>query len=210
MMPPRRQHPQPVDRNGQNGGKNMNSEEKTYFINYFDSINEPKVKDLMRFCIDTIAQHKPSTLHFSFSSSGGFVSPAMTLYNFLTGLPAKVIMHNTGSVDSVAIVIFLAGEERYAVPHSSFLFHGLQYTFNQPTSLTINQLKEKVSGLEQDQNRMCSIVTERTELREEEVRELFIQGEVKNPEFAASKGIIHSIRDFSIPPNSLVTSFNLK
>ena len=52
----------------------MNGEEKTYFINYFDSIDVSKVKNLMRFCADTIAQHKPDILYFSFSSSGGNIS----------------------------------------------------------------------------------------------------------------------------------------
>lgn len=188
----------------------MNGQEKTYFINYFDSIDEAKVKNLMRFCTDVIAEHKLDTLYFCFSSSGGFVAPAITLYNFLIGLPVKVIMHNTGSVDSIATVIFLAGEERCAVPHSTFLFHGIQYTFTQPGSLTINKLKEIVSGLEKDQNRMAGIVTERTQLTDAEIRELFSQGEAKDPQFAKSKGIIHSVRNLSIPPNALMISFNLQ
>jgi ATP-dependent Clp protease protease subunit len=188
----------------------MNGQKKIYFINYFDSIDESKVKNLMRFCSDVIAQHKPDNLYFCFSSSGGFVAPGITLYNFLLGLPVKVVMHNTGSVDSIATVIFLAGEERYAVPHSTFLFHGIHYTFSQPGSLTINQLKEKVSSLEEDQNRMAGIVTERTQLTDDEIRELFSQGEAKDPIFAKSKGIIHSIRNLSIPPNALMTSFNLQ
>jgi ATP-dependent Clp protease protease subunit len=119
-------------------------------------------------------------------------------------------MHNTGSVDSIATVIFLAGKERHAVPHSTFLFHGIAYPVNQPTSFTINQVKEIISGLEQDQSRMASIVTERTKLTYDEIKELFKQGETKDPSFAESKGIIDSICSLSIPPNALMMSFNLQ
>jgi len=187
----------------------MIGQEKIYFINYFDSIDDSKVKNLMRFCADVIAEHKPDSLYFCFSSSGGFVAPGITLYNFLIGLPVKVIMHNIGSVDSIATVIFLAGEERFAVPHSTFLFHGINYTFGQPGTFTFNVLKEIVSGLDKDQNRMADIVTERTNLTDGEIRELFSQGETKDSQFAESKGIIHSVQNFSIPPNALMTSFNL-
>jgi ATP-dependent protease ClpP protease subunit len=199
-----------VWRTQSHGGRDMTGQEKTYFINYLDSIDESKVKNLMRFCSDVITQHKPDTLYFCFSSSGGFIAPGITLYNFLLGLPTKVVMHNIGSVDSIATVIFLAARERYAVPHSTFLFHGINYTFNQPGSLAMNKLKEIVSSLEQDQNRMAAIVTERTQLTDKEIRELFRQGDTKDPKFAESKGIIHSIRNLSIPPSALMTSFNLQ
>ncbi|MBC8432845.1 MAG: ATP-dependent Clp protease proteolytic subunit [Desulfobacterales bacterium] len=187
----------------------MSDPEKIYFINYLDSIDESKVKNLMRFCTDILTQQRPDVLYFCFSSSGGFVAPGITLYNFLMALPVKVIMHNTGSIDSIATVIFLAGAERYAVPNSTFLFHGIQYTFSQPASLTINQLKEKVSSLEEDQNRMASIVAERTKLDEDEIRLLFRQGAAKDPEFAMNKEYIHAIRNLSIPANAGITSFNL-
>ena len=42
-------------------------------------------------------------------------------------------MHNVGQVDSSANVIFLAADERYASPHTTFLFHGMNYTFSNPT-----------------------------------------------------------------------------
>lgn len=38
-----------------------------------------------------------------------------------------------------------------------------------------------------------------TKLTAEEVRELFGQGQSKNPTFALEKGLIHEIRDVNIP-----------
>ena len=44
----------------------------------------------------------------------------MNLYNFLRGLPIRLTTHNVGNVDSIGNAVFLAGEHRYACPHSPF------------------------------------------------------------------------------------------
>ena len=65
----------------------------------------------------------------------------VTLYNYIKSLSVKVVMHNVGLVNSIANVIFLAGNERYAVPHSSFLFHGVGFDIPQPTRLEEKEFK---------------------------------------------------------------------
>jgi hypothetical protein len=40
----------------------------------------------------------------------------MFLYNHIRGLPLRVVAHNTGSVTSIAVAVFLAAEERYFAP----------------------------------------------------------------------------------------------
>ena len=91
-----------------------------FYINYFDEINDGKVRGLMALCADILAKVKPTptTFYFAISSPGGGVAAGMTFYNFLRALPVKIIMHNTGSIDSIATVIFLAASERYACSHS--------------------------------------------------------------------------------------------
>jgi len=63
------------------------------------------------------------------------VRDGVTLYNFIRSLPVKTIMHNIGIIDSIANVVFLAANERYANPSSSFLFHGVGFDVNQPARL---------------------------------------------------------------------------
>ena len=95
----------------------------TTYISYFDVINEAKAKAFMAACADAVAQTRPSRLYFLFSSSGGSVDAGIALYNYLRALPVPIVMHNTGSIDSIANVVFLAADERYANPHSIFLLH---------------------------------------------------------------------------------------
>ena len=158
---------------------------------------------------DIINREKPDTIYCLFSSSGGGVDAGITLYNFLRALPVELIMHNTGIIDSIANVIFLAANIRYACAHSSFLFHGIVQPFTANTTLNKNQLAETLSSLNISESKFSGIVSERTRLGTEEIETLFRQGESKSPAFALSKGIISEIKDPMIPKGVPLISFNL-
>lgn len=69
------------------------------------------------------------------------------------------------------------------------------------------QFKERLSGLEVDQNKISNAITELTKISKSELDELFLQGEVKSPEFALEKGFIHEIKDMELPKDAVVFSF---
>lgn len=95
----------------------MNQSKKVIYVNYCDWINEAKVKAIMAALADLINREKPDTIYSLFSSPGGQVESGVTLYNFLRALPVEIIMHNTGSIDSAANIVFLAADTRYASVH---------------------------------------------------------------------------------------------
>lgn len=182
---------------------------KIIYLNYFDAINDGKVKTLMAICADVLANHKPDILYFLFASAGGGVNAGIVFYNFLRALPAKIVMHNMGIIDSIATIIFLAGEERYAVSHSSFLFHGVEMPFAQGASLSYSKLVENSSQLKQDENKIANIYQERSKLTRAEIQDLFRQGESKEPLFAQEKGIIQEIKAAIVPKEAILISVNL-
>jgi ATP-dependent Clp protease protease subunit len=186
------------------------SVQKVVYINYFDGIDEAKTKGLMAVCSDILAQQKPDVLYFLFASNGGSVGAGIVLYNFLRGLPVEIVMHNTGSIDSIATVVFLAGNRRYAAAHSTFLFHGICWNFMQGASLTYTQLQENISRFSQEENKIAKIVAGRSTLTEAEIRGLFAQGEAKDLTFAVDKQIIHEIRDVAIPKDAPLITVNFK
>jgi ATP-dependent protease ClpP protease subunit len=182
---------------------------ETIYVNYFDSINDSKTKALMAICSDIVAKQKPRTIYFLLSSVGGQVNAGITLYNFLRSLPAEIVMHNTGSIDSIANVVFLAASKRYAAKHSSFLFHGIIWNFAQGAALTFSQLQESVSAFKREEAKISGIIAERSNLTEAEIRELFLQGESKDLQFVIDKGIIHEIREPVIPKDAPLITVNL-
>jgi len=93
----------------------------TLFMSFSAEVNQNTSESLMV----TFSQHYNkgvTDFYLLLSSPGGNVNNGITIYNFLKSLPINLTTHNIGVVDSIANVIFLAGDNRYAVPHSSFLF----------------------------------------------------------------------------------------
>jgi len=116
----------------------MDNAQKVIYVNYCDEISMVKVKAIMGALSEIINREKPDTIYCLFSSSGGHVESGIALYNFLRALPVGIIMHNTGSIDSIANIVFLAADTRYSSVHSSFLFHGINWNFGANISLNKN------------------------------------------------------------------------
>lgn len=181
--------------------------EKIVYINFFDEIGAPRMFQFINFCSQILQQHRPDVIQINISSPGGSVAMGIFTYNYLKALPCKLIMHNIGSVDSIATIIFLAGAERFANPNASFLFHGVVTNFPAQSALNMFQLKERLGGLAVDQNKISNAITELTKITKQELDELFLQGEVKTPEFALEKGFIHGIKPLALPKDAIIFTF---
>jgi ATP-dependent Clp protease, protease subunit len=140
------------------------------------------------------------------STPGGSVMNGMTLYNVLRGMPFKLTTHNAGNVDSIGNAIFLAGEERYAAPHSTFMFHGVGFDVRSEIRLEEKLLRERLDSIQADQKRIGAIIQERTQLTPEQVETLFLEAQTKDATYATSTGIVHEIRDVEIPVGAPVIS----
>jgi ATP-dependent protease ClpP protease subunit len=172
------------------------------YFTFHDAIDAASVNRVIDFTNRALAEHKPKRLCYLISSDGGSVDSGVTLYNYLRALPLPVIMHNVGSVDSIANAVFLAGRERYATPASAFLLHGVMWNFHENSTLSYPQMREIMSRFDAAEQLVARIIGEHTSLSPEEVRALFWQGEAKTPQFAREKGIIHDIREARIEPGS--------
>jgi ATP-dependent protease ClpP protease subunit len=115
-------------------------------------------------------------------------------------MPFKLVTHNVGNVDSIGNVVFLAGEERYACPSATFMFHGVHSGPMEGERPNVNTIQEKLDGLLNDQNRICTVIVSRTKITARELDRLFRQGQTKDAGFALAKGIIDEIREVKISP----------
>lgn len=169
------------------------------YVTFFDQIDMERVQSLQVIFQQIINKHKPKSIYFMISSPGGDVKAGIVLYNYLNALPVKIITHNIGSIDSIALIIFLAGDERYAANHSSFLLHGIKSNFNATTSMNLSQIKEIESQVSQLENNISEIVNQETHITKLEMANLFAEGETKSLEFCLDKNIIHGLRAPKIP-----------
>jgi len=176
------------------------------YINFSAEINPHTSEALMNFLADQ-ANKGQKEFYVLLSSGGGSVKDGVTLYNYIQALPAKFIMHNIGVVNSVANVIFLAADERYAVPSSSFLFHGVGFDILQPARLELKDIRERMTTIEKDQKLISDIILKRTKIKETELKEMFLEAAVKSPEQAKNLGLIQEIKESKIPEGTQVFSF---
>ena len=147
-------------------------------------------------------------LYILISTSGGNVMSGITIYNVLRALPCKLIMHNVGNIDSIGNAIFLAGDERIACSHSTFMFHGVSIPINKACEEM--GARELLDGILANQNRMGDIIEEHTLITKAETEALFRGAQTKDAKAALAAGIISGIADADIPSGANVTSLVLE
>jgi len=131
-----------------------------HLIHFVCPINQTTVGRLIATANDAVRQGA-TELEIHFSSGGGSLEYGLAAYNFLRSLPVPVHMHNIGSVESVAVIIFLGANKRTACEHSRFLLHQFSWTFA-GNEVPYTKLTESVSSLELDITRYKDIFRERT------------------------------------------------
>ena len=181
----------------------MSSEKKTVYITFVGAIDKPLVNKFIAFRTNAVNAHKPDELYFMLASNGGDVDSGFVLYNYLQALQGgmKVTMHNIGNIDSIANVIFLSGEKRFASPNASFHFHGVG--MNVSGAMSRNALKETLSRCEGMENRIIKTISSRSKLSTDTLEGLFSQGEGKAVDFALEHGIIEAIKVPSVPSGAV-------
>jgi ATP-dependent protease ClpP protease subunit len=111
-----------------------------------------------------------------------------------------------GNVDSIGNAIFLAGDERYACPHSTFMFHGVGFDCQAGVRIEQKNAQEMLNGILADQKRIADILVERTSIQARQAANLFKEARTKDSAYAAANRIVSDIRDVNIPAGSPIFS----
>jgi len=178
---------------------------KTIYLNYNYGIDSDKTNALIAIVNNLVSQGYDKVC-FLINSGGGDVNAGIALYNYLRSLPIKIVMHNMGIIASIANVVFLAGTERYACPHSTFLFHGTTYGIN--SQVTAHQLGEIYDMAIKDQEKIIGIISDNTTIDTIALQKMFTQGETQNSAFAVKYGLIKEARFPKIPQNAQIVTIN--
>ena len=178
---------------------------KTVYIKFFARVDQGTIGALMAAVEQKLAQGAKE-LVLLISSPGGTVFHGLTAYNFLKGIPAAVTTHNFGSVDSIGVVLFCAGQRRYSVPHARFLLHAVQANFSQGASLEEQQLEERLKGLRIDIENIAGVIAANTGRSEEAVTQDMLNRTTLNPEQAVDYGLVHEIREQLLPSGAELVS----
>ncbi|MES2077542.1 MAG: ATP-dependent Clp protease proteolytic subunit [Pseudomonadota bacterium] len=163
--------------------------------------------DMVRRVFDAVAdmsEDRVETAHILIQSNGGYVSDGICLYNYLSRLPLKVVTYNAGAVASIAVILYLAGKQRYASDTARFMVH--KSHASAPHGARPDALRIIVEGLQADDARTEQILREHVQLSEEHWRVHAYSDLHPTAAEALEVGLIDAVKDFAPPKGMRVTN----
>ena len=175
-------------------------------IRFFAPVVEDSANSLLKV-IDDAVNRGINDIIILISTPGGSVFHGLSIYNYLKGLPIeKITLHNFGSVDSIGVVIYCAGKERFSSPQARFLLHGVSVNFDKPVRLEEPQLEERLKSLRIDIENISKVIAANIGKTKEEVIKAMHERTTLNPEQAKEWGLVHDIKIELFPTGSQVVS----
>jgi ATP-dependent Clp protease protease subunit len=147
-----------------------------------------------------MAQDGVQVAHLLLHSHGGYISDGLCLYNVLSASPVRFVMYNAGVVASIAVTVFLAGEQRYASETARFMIH--KSHASPGTGIGADDLAVVVEGLRADDSRTESVMRRFLQLTPEQLQVHARTDLHLTAQDALGVGLIDEIRDFSPRPGA--------
>ncbi|WP_217548797.1 ATP-dependent Clp protease proteolytic subunit [Pantoea sp. GbtcB22] len=168
-------------------------------INFSASVNQSTVSGLISNCFNAINQGALE-LSIHMSSPGGDLVSGFTAYHFLKSLPIPVHTHNLSNIESIANIIFLAGEKRTGTSGCRFLFHPFHWGLI-GTSVDHTRVSEWSASLDSDLERYIDILQAQTNgLKDrDEWKKVISTASIANASTGVEWGMISAIEDAKIP-----------
>lgn len=163
-------------------------------IHFTGDINDRFTEALrnMLFCSPNLKNVDEAVLYLS--SHGGSLTSAFVAYQYLRSVPFPISVVNMGTIESAAIIVFLAGTTRYTIKDNRFTIHPFSWSFNGPASY--QQICEAMHSLEQDQEHYKNVFLERTSNASSPIdikKCLLEESLILTNDFALSSGICTNI-----------------
>ena len=96
------------------------------------------------------------------NSPGGEVQSGLAAYDLLKLIKTPITTVCIGEASSMAAILFLAGDRRVVLPHSSIMIHDPAPSGGDLRGMKPDEMEEKLSGLKKTRDRLCEIIAETT------------------------------------------------
>lgn len=172
-----------------------------HIVHFIGPINHGSASTVRNLCLQAL-QNGATELELHLSTEGGNMTAGFALYFFLKSLPIPLTTHNIGSVESVGVVIFLAGQQRRACPGTRFLIHPLHWGFGNLVAADHSRVSEWRDCLDFDAERYARIFEEATAAAgvKDDVRSnLFGNARIYDADQALAAGIVHQAVQARLP-----------
>ena len=172
-----------------------------HIVHFIGPINHQSACSVRNLCLQAL-QNGATEIELHMSSEGGNMTAGFALYFFLKSLPLPLTTWNVGSVESVGVAIFLAGQQRYACPGTRFLIHPLHWGFGNLVAADHARISEWRDCLDFDAERYAAIFEEATRgaPAAEDIRTfLSNRSRIYDAQQALQAGLVHAARQARLP-----------
>ena len=149
--------------------------------------------------VEQLLRQGLTKLHLLLSTPGGSVHDGISSYNFLKGLPIEVCTYNFGSVDSIGVVLFCAGRQRFSVQNARFLLHPVAMQVFSNQVFDEPGIEEKINALKADQKNIANVISETTGKSVNEILGFIHKRTTFDPDAASTMGLVTEIKQSLIP-----------
>ena len=163
----------------------------------FTGIIEPGSATRIASAFNLAVNNGCDEIYLCLSSTGGLVADGIYLYNHIRSLPAKVIIHNIGTVASIATAVYVAASERLCSGHGVFMIHPTEMP--QQGNMRPERLQDLLNAALAEDKRTEDILRQRTSIPNDtlsarRIREVYI-----TPQQAVEFGLSDAVCDFTLP-----------
>lgn len=167
----------------------FDSNKSVITITFSDKIDPDSVHQFIHK-LEQLNNAKPdcSKLVINMSSVGGDIDTAIELYYFIKSLDCHVRTVNTSYVNSAAIIVFLAGNERICPPTSSFYVHSV--TKRLEGVYNAGSLMREVREINVNTDKIATLLEISTKKDKTYWKKLMRKGQMLSAKKAAEVGLI--------------------
>lgn len=137
-------------------------------------------------------------VHLLMQSTGGLVDDGIAIYNYLSNLPIEITTYNGGSVQSIAVLVYLAGKVRKASRNASFLIHKTSFGF--PVNPTAEMMRLRADAAEHCDKNVDSILRAHINMPDERWALRDRSDIIIAAAEAVGFALVHEIGNFTPPP----------
>ena len=146
-------------------------------------------------------------IHLLINSVGGNVSDGFCIFNSLKGVPPniEIITYNTGSVQSIANVIYCAGSIRICTPYANFFMHSVTYPFG-PSNLDKHIIRGVYDNTVSNDSIIAQIIADTINKTPDDILKTMESNTTFSVEKAVEYGLVQRIQSNLTPKGAPVVS----
>jgi ATP-dependent Clp protease, protease subunit len=172
-------------------------------LSYIGPIGGMPTTRLRNALLHAINEKRPS-ITLLIQSNGGGIDEGFALYGLLKSLPVPITAHAIGPIESIANIVFLGAQTRYATEQSHFMFHPFTWTF-QANAYEYQFIEGIQRHLAFSRSKFERIIEQNTMLTKQALDQMkaFDEMVIVDAATAKQKGIVQDVKNASIPANAI-------